>query len=101
MSTFTIGEAKEHLAQCKSGAEALLEKLEALHQSGLVIDLRAASGPLVPIPMAKCAAPKSGFVIVEDYVAAMEDIIGWLSDLIEGLDAPDERAFAEGEVPRK
>jgi hypothetical protein len=101
MSTLTVGEAKSQLEQCRNGMQTLLEKLEVLSPGGIIMDLRAAGGPTVDIPMSKCLGRAPGYLVVEDYVAAMEEIIGWLSDLIEGLDAPDERALAEGEVPLK
>jgi hypothetical protein len=96
MSTLTIREAKEHLAQCVATARALHGRLAALEQEAIVLDLRAGIGPRVNPIMVECMSPGRDLLTVGDYVAGMQGIIDWLNDIIEGLDAPDDRPFGEG-----
>lgn len=96
MADLTVGQARQHLAQSRNGAQALLQSLEALNPSGVVVDLRVGIGPTIPIPMGKCALPEESYLTVSDYVAAMRGIVTWIDDLILCLDVPDDRPFSEG-----
>jgi len=100
MSTLTIREAKEHLAQCVATARALHGRLAALDRDAIVIDLRVGIGPRTSPIMVLCKAPDTSLLTVGDYITGVQGIIAWLDDLIEGLDAPDERMFGEGAATR-
>ena len=96
MVTITVGEAKTHLAYSRAAAEALLERLAMLPQSGSVV----AIGPKpVPVPFAKCATIAREHLIVSDYVQGLQDIIQWLTDLGDRLNVPEGRAFTEESIP--
>ena len=94
----SIGEAKKSLQQWRDGAQSLLGKLRVLNPNGIVMDTGVASGPIVSLPMTRCGQTESDHLTVADFVTGMEGLIKWLDDLVECLDAPDGRAFAEGEL---
>ena len=97
MPDLTVGEAREQLAQCRTFAQQLLAKLETLDRDGIVFDLRVGIGPLLSPPtLVHCLTPLRDYLVVGDYVMGLRGVVEWLSDVIESLDFPASRPFAEG-----